>query len=165
MATALSSMLSIEARTRYDVGDPHGGGVNGDLQNASGGTRWRDGTASGEADRGHLASATLGASATDSYNVLAAGAIVDIYGQTIDLDALKGIVLKCITGSITFEAPASNGLGLFKAASDGLTLAAGQTLGVDFGPAGLDVTTDSKFDIRDSGGAGATYKIWFVGAT
>jgi len=161
MSTA-NARLHIDARGDLTPASPHGNPIAHNLENATGGRGWRNGTGSGQIDRILLGSFTLGAAATDNYNLLAAGSLTDVLGQAIDADELKGFVVKCTSGEITLEAPASNGLAFFKAASDGVVLSNGHTLGVDFGAGGLDVTTDSKFDVTDSGGAGSTYTLWAI---
>jgi len=159
MATELAAELTINARTTLYGSDPITEGTAGDRLSTR---RWTQGIASGNVDRRYLVDGTLAGSATDSYNLLAAGSLTDDYGQAIDADELKGLVLKCVTGQITFLAPGANQLGCFNAAADGIILAAGQTMALDFGAGGLDVTVNSLFDVDDSGGAGSTYELWLI---
>jgi hypothetical protein len=137
------------------------------LENATGGTYWTSGNASGQADTIYNPGLkTLAAAATDSYNTLAAGALTDIEGATVDLDELKCIVVRCVSGAIKIDAPAANYMGFFGTATDYVPLGAGQTWAMDFGPGGLNVTVNSKFDIVDTnGGSGSTYYIEMVGAS
>lgn len=163
--STLTARLEIKAAADLTPAAPHSQPVGHTLENATGGRGWRNGTGSGQVDRVWLQNGTLAAGATDSYDLLAAGSLTDVLGQAIDADELKGLVIRCATGQITLEAPGANGLGLFKAAGDGVTLSAGHTLAVDFGGAGLDVTTGSRFDVDDSGGVGSTgstYSLWLT---
>lgn len=162
MATSVAAHLRILGLADITASSPYTLPVQAKLENATGGERWTNGIASGNVDRVYQVAGTLGAGGTDNYDLLAAGSLTDVFGQAIDADELKGIVVKCVTGEITLEAPVANGLGFFKAASDGVVLSAGQTIGVSFGAGGLDVTTNSKFDIDDSGGAGSTYSLWLI---
>ncbi len=165
MATAAAALLQILAKANLTATSPHEGDVREDLENTTGGRRWTDGNASGQVNRVYRKTGSLGAGATDSYNTLAAGALTDVYGQTIDLDELKGLVIVPLTGSIRLEAPAANFIGIFNDATDLLNVPAGG-LAFDFGAAGLDVTVNSKFDITETTGAAtATYELWFIGAT
>jgi len=161
MATSLTAAITIDAKTTLSPDGPITGDKRGDLTGTS---RWKDGTGSGQVDRRYREDATLGAGATDSYNLLAAGGLTDDENQAIDLDELKMLAIKCTAGEITIEAPVANGLSIFKAAEDGIVLASGQRFGLDLGAAGIDVTTNSKFDVTDSGGGGSTYSIVFAGA-
>jgi|DEB0MinimDraft_10_1074344.scaffolds.fasta_scaffold01141_9 hypothetical protein len=160
--STVAARLHINAAADLTPATPHSKPIGHNLENATGGQGWRNGTASGQVDRVLRENYTLGASATDSFNLLAAGSLTDMIGQAIDADELKGLVIKCTSGEVTLEAPASNGLGFFKAAQDGIVLASGQTLALDLGAAGLDVTTNASFDVTDSGGAGSNYELWLV---
>ncbi|MCP4733037.1 MAG: hypothetical protein GY873_02485 [Bosea sp.] len=165
MATSASALLQILAQGEVVPTSPFTGGpAMHKLENTTGGSRWAQGTASGQIDRVYMVSGDMIADATDSYDVKAAGSLTDVYGQAIDLDELKGLVLKCLTGTIVFLSPGANNLGCFLAAADGIQLTAGQTLAIDFGAAGLDVTTDSKFDIDEPTSAVATYTLLLWGA-
>ncbi len=165
MATTLSVSLGISALADYTATTPHEGAVTEKLLNNTGGRQWTNGIASGQADRVYRKTGTLAAAATDSFNTLAAGALLDVYGQGIDLDELKGLVIKCTSGSIKLDAPAANFIGIFADASDLIKVPLDCTMAFDFGASGLDVTTNSKFDVVDlAGGAGSTYELMFWGA-
>jgi hypothetical protein len=127
--------------------------------------RWVQGTASGQVDRPYKRVRSIGAGSTDSYNTLAAGALRDIDGQIIDLDEMKALVLRCLTGSIRLVASAGTPIDLFAAAGDGLNISAGHAIAVSFGAEGLDVTVNSLFEITETTGAAtASYELSFVGA-
>jgi hypothetical protein len=130
---------------------------------------WSDGQASGQIDAVYRrVQSSLASSTTDTYDVLAAGGLQTPSGSVIDLDELKGLVIKCTAGEVKLVATAANGLGCFTAASEGLQLkAAGglRAVALDFGPDGLDVTTASQFAITEtSGAASAGYELSFIGA-
>jgi hypothetical protein len=161
--STLSARLHIEARADLTPAAPYAQSVGHTLENETGGAGWRNGTGSGQVDRVYMVSGSLSSGATDAYNLLAAGALTDVLGQAIDADELKGIVLKCDTGSIEMTAAASNGIGLFKAASDGINIPTGATVAWSLGAGGLDVTTDASFNVTEAtSGAAATYTLWLI---
>ena len=83
----------------------------------------------------------------------------------IDLGELKGFSLRCTSGEIQLTASAGTPLPFFAAAADGIKLEAGHALALSFGAAGLDVTTNSLFEITETSGASsATYELVFHGA-
>lgn len=149
---------------------PYAAGANTiTVENATAGRRWSDGQGSGQVDAIYRRTqASLGISATDTYNVLAAGGLQTPSGSVIDLDELKGLAIRCTSGECKLVATASNGLGLFTAASEGLQLKATgglRAVALDLGPDGLDVTTNSQFAVVEtSGAATAAYELEFIGA-
>lgn len=172
MATAYSALMQIVliAEETPDVTvDPGAtGGLAVKVENANGGRRWSDGTGDGKIGRDYKRIRTIGAGGTDSYNTLAAGSLLTPNGAAIDLDELKGLVLKVTSGQIQLAAPAANFLGIFSDATDVINLNATgglKCIALDFGSDGLDVTVNSTFDIIEtSGAAGAVYELSFVGA-
>lgn len=137
------------------------GAVHGNVEQRD---RFTQGTSSGEVDRPYKRErSALGAGATDSYDLLAAGSLKDLLGQTIDADEIKGIVVLCTDGAIEVTADAANGLECFTAASEGCKLAAGQWWAMGFGAAGLACAANSKFLITEtSSGATADYTLGFI---
>lgn len=168
MASSLQVHLLMQMVADLAPTTPHAGAVLERIRNnanATDGSRWTQGTGSGQVDQLYVVQGSLGAGATNSYNTLAAGALEDIYGAAVDLDELKGMILVPLSGAIRLEAPAANFIGLFDDASDLLNVPAGG-MALDWGAAGLDVTTNSKFDItEDTGAATATYLLAFWGAS
>jgi hypothetical protein len=161
--STVSARFHIVGRADLQPASPFSQSIGHTLENVTGGEGWRNGTASGQVDRVYMVSGSLGSGATDAYDLLAAGSLTDALGQAIDADELKALILRCDTGAIEMTANATNGIGLFKAASDGINLGAGNTAGFSFGAAGLDVTTDSKFNITEAtSGAAATYTLWLI---
>ena len=160
-----SAQLIISLQGAQAPAAPVNGGLDRSVNNGSGGARWTNGPASGQINRVYQTDGTLAAAATDSYNVITAGALKDLLGATLNLVQLKGLVLTCLTGSIKLMAPAANFLSVFEAASHGVNLTAGQTIGFDLGALGITVSTNGKFDITDTfGGAGSTYSLELIGS-
>lgn len=165
MATDLSAVMILAGSATLDPSDPHAGSIVHNLGNGSGGRRWTNGQGSAQADRVYLRSQSLSAGGGELYNLVSAGGLTDILGQGIDLGELKGLILRCISGSIRFEGHASNAIPFFNANGDAVILSAGQALAVDFGAAGLDVSSNSRFHVHENtGSAAADYKIWLIGA-
>ncbi len=162
MATSAAALIRILGSATLSADSPYSGPVSAELENNTNGRRFKNGTGSGQVDRVYQVDGTLGAGATDDYDLLAAGSLTDVYGQAIDADELKAIVIKCNTGEVSFQGNASNQLSLFTSASQGIVLGAGATAGFDLGAAGIDVTTNSKFEILDSDGGGSTYSLWLI---
>lgn len=166
MATTASALLQILAHAELkadDSADPGAGGtLTMEVNNGTGGRRWSQGTGSGQVDRPYMRTRSMTSGQTHSYNLLAAGSLTDALGQTIDGDELKGLVLKCLTGTIAMEAPASAFLGIFSDATDLINLSAGQAVAFDFGATGLDITSAASFDIVEKAASTATYELWLV---
>lgn len=170
MATKFSAVMELRllAEEALDVTvDPGSDGtLPVEVTIGSGGARWANGGASGQVGACYKRLRTVGISGTDSYDLLAAGALKTPAGATIDADELKGLVLKVTSGACKLQAPAASGLGIFTAASQGLQLSATgglRSVALYFGPDGLDVTTNSKFDIVESSGAAtATYELILI---
>ncbi len=162
MATSLAASLRIDALASQTGDSPVTGDRHANMKQT---THWTNGTGSGQVNRVYHENHTLSASATDSFNTLAAGSLTDIDGQAIDLDELKGFKIRCTSGSIEVAGTTGNPMPLFKAAGDAINLAAGQEFAANFGAAGLDVTTNSLFEVTDTaGGSGSAYTLWFTGA-
>ena len=125
---------------------------------------WGGGQGSGQVDANYRAALSLLASGTTTLNVLAAGGLLDAFGNTLDLDELKGLVVKCLTGSISITGVAS-GLTCFTGVDEGIKLGAGQTFAINFGAAGLAVGAAGSIKISETSTTlPATYEIALVGA-
>ena len=136
------------------------------IRNAVGGESWTYGTGSGKVNQIHVDEVSVGSGATKNYNTLAAGAHLDVFGNTIDLDELKGLIIVPLTGSIRIDAPAANILAIFSDATDVINLASAGVFCMTWGAAGIDVTTNSTFDITETTSAAvATYLIAFWGTS
>jgi len=162
MPTSLATLVQIRALAELTPDSPLTGAVKGEIVAEN---RTTNGQGSGQADRAYFASRSLSASATHTYNVLAAGSLTDLLGQSIDLDEIKGLSVECLTGAIKVVGGASNSLAAFTGAGDGLLLTAGQSMAVGWGAAGLTVGSNGTFEVTETSGSGAaTYKILFIGA-
>ena len=162
MASISEAALSVALRTKATPDTATGitGDQHGDAEQTD---RYTQGTGSGQIDRCYKRVRTIGIGATDSYNLLAAGSLEDIIGQAIDADELKGFVLRCTSGEIELVASAGTPIGLFLAAGDGVPLTAGQWVAWGLGAAGLNVATNSLFEITEtSGAAAAAYELGLV---
>lgn len=164
MASSSSALLSILFGAEQIPSTPTKGALSASVENVTGGRRWTQGQGTGQVDVVYMSDQTMAASETDSYNTLSAGSLTDLLGQAVDLDELKCLIVKCNTGTIALEAPASNALGIFSSATDLINLGAGQMVVFDFGAGGLDVTANSKLDIIEKAAAAATYTLAFIGA-
>ena len=160
--TTLSARLHIEARGDLQADAPHSQTVGHTLENATGGRGWRNGTGSGEVDRIFLESNTFSSGQNKTYNLLAAGALTDVFGQAIDADELKGLMVKCTSGEIAVDGGGAGGLDLFEHNQHGIALASGMSFAVDLGAAGLDVTTNSSFRVAENASAAASYTVWLI---
>jgi hypothetical protein len=165
MATTAGATLITRVLATMDPSSPIEGTVRGDHENGTKGVSWTNGSGSGQIDQVYRATHTIGAAATVNFDLLAAGALTDITGATIDLDELKFLKISVTSGQISFLAPAANFLDLFIATGDALDLSANHGVTLEWGAAGLDVTTNSKFDITDlAGGSGSVVEVSFGGA-
>lgn len=160
--TTLSARLQITAQADLAPDAPHSQTIGHAVENATGGRGWRQGTGSGEVDRVYLETNTLSSGTFKLYDLALAGGLEDVLGQTIDADELKGLCIKCTAGQVTLDGHATNSINFFEDNNHGVVLSAGQTLGVDFGPAGLDVTTDCNFRVTETGATSSTYTLWLI---
>jgi hypothetical protein len=123
------------------------------------------GSGSGKADQCYRVDATMASGETDTYNLLAAGALKTPLNETVDLDEVKGIVVTCNTGSVKVCGSASNSLTCFSGDGGGIVLTAGQSLALDLGAGGTAVGSAGSFDVREAAAAAATYSLLVIGAT
>jgi hypothetical protein len=129
-----------------------------------------DGTGANQADRIFTDTRTLSASATEDLDL--AGSLTDAYGATITLARVKAILVKAASGNtnnVNVSRPASNGVPLFLAASDGIAvLPGGAFLWVAPNAAGVAVTAgtgDLLTFTNSSSGTSVTYDVVIVGAS
>lgn len=172
MSTVSGALIHIKGDAQVAPGSPYEGEIRSLLENVSGGRRYTNGTGSGQVNtvyyrnRTATGDGTLGAGGTDSYNLLAAGALTDVFGATVDMDELKMLVVVVDSGAIKIDAPAANAIPIFADPTDVILLASVKCIALDFGAAGLDVTTNSKFDIIETSGATAAgYYLLAIGAS
>lgn len=166
MATTASAYLQMKLDASMQPDSPLTGGNDGSIENVSGGRRWTSGTASGQVDRVFRKNYTISSGATQAFDLLAAGSLTDVQGQAIDADELKAVVIKITSGAALFQSPVANGLDCFTDAQAGLQLKASgglRCVALDFGPDGLSVTTNSKFDLIEStSAASASVEVAFI---
>jgi hypothetical protein len=127
------------------------------------------GTGSGQADKIFTDTRTVSASGTDALDL--AGSLVDSFGATMTFVKLKGLLVRAAAGNTNacrVNRPASNGVPLFLAASDGIdVLPGGVFLWVAPG-AGVTVTaaTGDLINIdNSSSGTSVTYDVVIIGTS
>jgi hypothetical protein len=128
-----------------------------------------DGTGASQADRIFSDSRTLAASATEDLDL--SGALTNAYG-TVTFARIKAILIVADAGNtnnVNFSRPASNGVPLFLAASDGLPIRPGGVfLWACSDATGIAVTagTGDLITLTNSAGSTAvTYSIVIIGAS
>lgn len=128
-----------------------------------------DGTGLNQANRLWSDERTISASATDSLDL--AGVLTDPFGATLTFARIKGLLIaanSANTNNVNVTRPASNGVPLFLAAGDGISVPPGG-LFTWFAPtaAGVVVTaaTGDLIDMVNSGaGTSVTYQVVVIGA-
>lgn len=129
-----------------------------------------DGTAAGQADLIFKDTRTLAASATEDLDM--SGALTNIYGETVVFADVRAILItadSANTNNVNVTRPASNGLPLFLAASDGVAVRPGGAfLYVARDATGIPVTagTGDLLTLTNSAGStSVTYSITVIGAS
>lgn len=128
-----------------------------------------DGTTTGKVDRIFADTRTLSASATEDLDL--AGVLTDAYGATATFATIKAVIIKAASGNtnnVNVTRPASNGVPLFLAASDGLAVKPGGVFAWACEGAGVTVTaaTGDLLTITNSGGTtGVTYDVVILGTS
>ena len=174
MATSTRGWMLLQLCIGFLLDDPRDSGeaeyavINAGAKNR--GRRWIQGTSSGQVDTPYVRDrSALGAGATDSYNVLAAGALKTPSGDTVDLDEFKAMIVRVTDGTIKVVGGAANPMSCFTGSGEGVVLVADSdqaTFALDLGPDGIDVTANGTFEIIEAGGATtADYEIEFIGAS
>lgn len=121
------------------------------------------GTAAGQADRVFADQRTLTASATENLDL--AGALTDAYGTSITFATVKAVIIKAAaanTNDVQVTRPATNGVPLFMAASDGIALKPGYVFAWFGSGAGATVTASTGDLITVTNSAGGTSVIYDV---
>lgn len=128
-----------------------------------------NGTGAGQANMVFSDERTVSASATDSLDL--AGSLTDPFGATMTFARIKAVLVKAAatnTNNVNVVMPASNGVPLFLAASDGIAVQpGGLLLWVAPTAAGVVVTAgtgDLLNLVNSAGGSSVTYQIVIVGA-
>ncbi len=128
-----------------------------------------DGAGAGQANVIFADTRTIAASGNEDIDV--AAALTDLLGDAAVFARIKAIVIRASDGNtnnVQVTRPASNGVPLFMAAGDGISLAPGEVFSWFSGTAaGKAVTagTGDLINIANSGGTtGVTYDIIVIGA-
>ena len=162
MTTANATVI-IDIQAEMTPDSPLTGRIKGNASNGSRGRSWTNGVGSGQIGQVYREQHTIGTGATVSFNTLSAGGLIDIAGDAVDLDELKWLYIEVVSGRVEFIAPAANFLDVFKATGAALDLAPGHKICLEWAAAGLDVTTNSKWDITDIT-TGSVVEVSFGGA-
>ncbi len=125
-----------------------------------------------QADKVYYARPTIGGSATLTLDVASGGGLEDVYGDAFAIAKLKAIIIKAdlvlCPNVINLQRPASNGVPLFLAVSDGIPIRPGGAL-CWFAPdlAGVAVTaaTADLIDIVNTAAGNVQPEILIVGAS
>lgn len=160
MSVQASMTIAIDAQQTYAAP-----ATSGDIGYSTAVTEhWSAGQASGEVDRPFRKVGSLAASASDTLNFLAAGALEDALGNTVDLDEIKGFVIKCTSGSIAVTGLVA-GLACFTGTDEGIKLTSGQSFGINFGAGGLSTAGAGSIKITETSTTlTAGYELTAVGA-
>jgi hypothetical protein len=117
-----------------------------------------DGTGANQAKKIFTDTRTLSASAAESLDLY--GSLVDAFGVTMNAVKLKAIIVSAASGNtnnVQVTRPASNGVPLFMAASDGIALTPGASFCAVFPDAnGVAVTASTGDLITFTNSAGST---------
>lgn len=127
-----------------------------------------DGTGANQANKVFTDTRTLTASSAESLDL--AGGLVDAFGLTLTFTRIKAIIVTAAAGntnSVQVTRPASNGLPLFMAASDGIALTPGASFTAVFPDANGIAVTAGTGDLltftNSAGGTSVTYTIVLIG--
>jgi hypothetical protein len=128
-----------------------------------------DGTAADQSDRIFTDTRTISASATDSLDL--SGALTNAFG-TVTFARIKAVLVKASasnTNNVNVTRPASNGVPLFLAASDGIAVRPGgcfMWVAPDVTGVAVTAGTGDLLDIVNSaGGTSVVYDIVVIGAS
>lgn len=128
-----------------------------------------DGTTAGKADRLFTDTRTLGASATENLDL--AAALTDAYGASLTFVTIKAVIIVAAAGNtnnVEITRPATNGVALFMAASDGIALKPGYGFAWMGSGIGVTVTagTGDLITVTNSGaGTSVTYTVCIIGTS
>lgn len=129
------------------------------------------GTGASQADRVFSDTRTLTASATENLDL--AGVLTDAFGATITFVTIKAVIIRAaaannVANFVQVTRPASNGVALFIAASDGIALAPGYTFAWFGSGTGVTVTAATGDILTVTNGAGTnsvTYDVVIIGTS
>lgn len=127
------------------------------------------GTGNGQADKVFAGTRTVTASSTDALDL--AGVLIDPFGATLTIVKLKALLVRAAstnTNSVRVNRPATNGVPLFLAVSDGIDVLPGGLFLWVAPNAGVTVTpaTGDLINIDNSGaGTSVTYDVVIIGTS
>ena len=111
---------------------------------------------------------TLAASAAETHDL--SGGLTSVFGTAIVFTVIKGLVVYAApanTNNVQVTRPASEGVTIFLAAGDGLSVRPGGLfVWIDPTAAGIAIGAGASDDLtftNSSGGTGVTYDIWIWG--
>ncbi len=127
------------------------------------------GTGANQADRVFTDQRTLTASATENLDL--AGVLLDAFGAAITFATIKAVIIKAASGNtndVQLTRPASNGVPLFLAASDGIPIKPGGMFVWTAPGTGITVTAgtgDILTVTNSAGGTSVTYDVIIIGTS
>lgn len=126
------------------------------------------GTGANQASNIYHAQRTLTASATEDLDL--AGTLTNAFGVTLTFTKVKAIIIKAAaanTNNVEVTRPALNGVPLFMAASDGISLTPGALVMAEFPDANGKAVTAGTGDLltftNSAGGTSVTYDVIIIG--
>lgn len=129
-----------------------------------------NGTGAGQADLIFTDTRTLSASATEDLDL--AGSLTDAYGVTMTFARIKALIVTAAsanTNNVNVIRPASNGVPLFLAASDGIPVRPGGLFAwgcTDVTGVAVTASTGDLITFTNSAGTtGVTYTVIIIGAS
>lgn len=132
--------------------------------------QWTNGTTVDKADRVFSDTRTVSASGTDPLDL--AGSLTDLYGNTLTFVELRLLYVSASssnTNNVRLNRPASNGVPLFLAASDGIDIPPGGEFLWACPADGKVTVTAATGDIinidNSSSGTSVTYDVIIIGAS
>lgn len=168
MVTSLQSQLIVEVAAAYrnilDLGTP------ADLFTKRARTAFADGTGANAADRMFHDQRTIAASGTEDLDL--AGSLSSPFGATLTFVELRLVLVTAAatnTNNVRLSRPASNGVPLFLAASDGIDVPPGGTFLWACPADGKVTVTAGTGDLltvaNSSSGTAVTYDIVIIGTS
>lgn len=127
------------------------------------------GTGTGQADMIFTDTRTLSASGTEDLDL--AGSLTGSFGNTLTFARIKGLIVSAAAGNtnnVNVIRPASNGVPLFLASSDGIPVKPGGVFAWFAKDAGVAVTASTGDLItftNSSSGTSVTYDVVIIGAS
>jgi len=129
----------------------------------------KDGTGANQANQAWSDTRTLGASASETLDFFGGG-LLDAFGVELDLVNIKSITITADadnTNNVEVQRPAANGVPLFLAAGDGVSLTPGSAITMTFPDVDGIPVTDATGDLLDftnsAAVTGVNYTIVVVG--